>query len=117
MPRSVNSVASRARRKKILKQAKGYFGRRKNAWNELSHSFKDHQDVSTVIAFGDLQKLKKNKSSRQFYIEPFIKDSISNKSQLNLLKEEIFNKSPFYDKFLINSESKAIRTAINLKTA
>ena len=30
MPRSVNSVASRARRKKIIKQAKGYFGRRKN---------------------------------------------------------------------------------------
>ena len=30
MPKSVNSVASRKRRKKILKQAKGYFGRRKN---------------------------------------------------------------------------------------
>ena len=87
-----------------------------NAWNELSHSFKDHKDVSTVIAFGDLQKLKKNKSSRQFYIEPFIKDSISEDSELELLKDEIFNNSPFYDKFLINSESKAVRTAINLKT-
>ena len=87
-----------------------------NAWNELSHSFKDHEDVSTVIAFGDLQKLKKNKSSRQFYIEPFIKDSISEESELELLKVEIFNNSPFYDKFLINSESKAVRTAINLKT-
>jgi|SRR5690554_5516737 len=32
MPRSVNSVASRARRKKILAQAKGFFGRRKNVW-------------------------------------------------------------------------------------
>ena len=30
MPRSVNSVAAKARRKKILKLAKGYFGRRKN---------------------------------------------------------------------------------------
>lgn len=30
MPRSVNAVAAKARRKKILKQAKGYFGRRKN---------------------------------------------------------------------------------------
>jgi large subunit ribosomal protein L20 len=30
MPRSVNSVASKARRKKTLDQAKGYFGRRKN---------------------------------------------------------------------------------------
>ena len=32
MPRSVNAVASRQRRKKILKQAKGYFGRRKNVY-------------------------------------------------------------------------------------
>lgn len=32
MPRSVNHVASKARRKKVLKQAKGYFGRRKNVW-------------------------------------------------------------------------------------
>jgi large subunit ribosomal protein L20 len=32
MPRSVNSVASKKRRKKIMKRAKGYFGRRKNVW-------------------------------------------------------------------------------------
>ncbi len=32
MPRSVNAVASRARRKKVFKQAKGFFGRRKNVW-------------------------------------------------------------------------------------
>lgn len=32
MPRSVNHVASKARRKKVLKAAKGYFGRRKNVW-------------------------------------------------------------------------------------
>src|SRR5207249_7243753 len=32
MPRSVNAVASRARRKRILKQAKGYYGKRKNVY-------------------------------------------------------------------------------------
>lgn len=32
MPRSVNSVASKARRKRILKQAKGFFGKRKNVY-------------------------------------------------------------------------------------
>ena len=32
MPRSVNTVASRARRKKILEFAKGYWGRRSNVW-------------------------------------------------------------------------------------
>lgn len=33
MPRSVNSVASRARKKKVLKQTKGYFGSRKNVFS------------------------------------------------------------------------------------
>lgn len=32
MPRSVNKVASRNRKKRILKLTKGYFGRRKNVW-------------------------------------------------------------------------------------
>ena len=32
MPRSKNAVASRARRKKILNQAKGYYGKRKNVY-------------------------------------------------------------------------------------
>jgi large subunit ribosomal protein L20 len=32
MPRSKNAVASRARKKKILKQAKGYYGKRKNVF-------------------------------------------------------------------------------------
>ena len=32
MPRSVNTVASKARRKRILKQAKGFYGKRKNVY-------------------------------------------------------------------------------------
>jgi large subunit ribosomal protein L20 len=32
MPRSVNAVASRARRKRVLKKAKGYYGKRKNVY-------------------------------------------------------------------------------------
>lgn len=32
MPRSVNSVAAKDRKKKVYKLAKGYFGRRKNVW-------------------------------------------------------------------------------------
>lgn len=32
MPRSVNSVASKARKKRVFKLAKGYWGRRKNVW-------------------------------------------------------------------------------------
>ena len=39
MARSVNSVASRAKRKKILKQTKGYWGARKNVWTIAKNAF------------------------------------------------------------------------------
>lgn len=39
MPRSVNVVAARHRRKKILKQTKGYFGRRKNVWTVAKNAY------------------------------------------------------------------------------
>ncbi|MDP2400886.1 MAG: 50S ribosomal protein L20 [Bacteroidales bacterium] len=43
MPRSVNAVASRTRRKKILKQVKGQFGRRKNVWTVAKNAYEKGQ--------------------------------------------------------------------------
>jgi len=52
MPRSVNSVAKRARRKKVLKQAKGYFGRRKNEWTVAKNAV----DKAMLYAYRDRNK-------------------------------------------------------------
>ena len=57
MPRSVNSVAAKARRKKILKLAKGYFGRRKNVWTVaknavekgLSYAYRDRKNKKRLF--------------------------------------------------------------------
>jgi large subunit ribosomal protein L20 len=46
MPRSVNAVASRARRKKILKLTKGYFGRRKNVWTVAINTWEKGQQYA-----------------------------------------------------------------------
>lgn len=46
MPRSVNAVASRARRKKILKLTKGYFGRRKNVWTVAKNTWEKGQQYA-----------------------------------------------------------------------
>jgi large subunit ribosomal protein L20 len=54
MPRSVNAVASRARRKKILAYAKGYFGRRKNVWTVAKNAV----EKAWVYAYRD-RKAKK----------------------------------------------------------
>jgi len=51
MPRSVNSVASKQRKKKVYKQVKGQFGRRKNVWTVaknamekgLQYSYRDRR--------------------------------------------------------------------------
>ena len=56
MPRSVNSVASRARRKKIIKQAKGYFGRRKNVWTVAKNAV----EKALVYAYRDRKTKKRN---------------------------------------------------------
>ena len=56
MPRSVNSVASRNRRKKILKQAKGYFGRRKNVFTVAKNAV----EKGMLYAYRDRKNNKRN---------------------------------------------------------
>ena len=56
MPRSVNSVASRKRRKKILKQAKGYFGRRKNVYTVAKNAV----EKGLLYAYRDRKNNKRN---------------------------------------------------------
>lgn len=85
-----------------------------NAWNKLADSFKKYPQVETVISIKDLQKLVKDTLHQKFELKPFIKDSITSKTQLNELKKELFNKYPFYDNFLFNKETKTIRTVIYL---
>ena len=56
MPRSVNSVASRQRRKKILKAAKGYFGRRKNVYTVAKNAV----EKAMLYAYRDRKNNKRN---------------------------------------------------------
>ena len=56
MPRSVNHVASRARRKKTLKLAKGYFGRRKNVWTVAKNAV----EKGLVYAYTGRKQKKRN---------------------------------------------------------
>ncbi|MCX7649705.1 MAG: 50S ribosomal protein L20, partial [Flavobacteriales bacterium] len=56
MPRSVNHVASKARRKKVLKLAKGSFGRRKNVWTVAKNSV----EKGLTYAYRDRRTKKRN---------------------------------------------------------
>jgi len=56
MPRSVNAVASRARRKKILKRTRGYFGSRKNVWTVAKNTY----EKGLLYAYRDRKTKKRN---------------------------------------------------------
>ena len=55
MPRSVNSVASRAKRKRIMKLAKGFFGRKKNVWTVAKNAI----EKGLVYAYRDRKQKKR----------------------------------------------------------
>ena len=56
MPRSVNHVASRARRKNLMKLAKGYFGRRKNVWTVAKNAI----EKGMLYAYSGRKQKKRN---------------------------------------------------------
>lgn len=56
MPRSVNHVASRARRKKILKLTRGYYGCRRNVWTVAKNTW----EKGLTYAFRDRRAKKRN---------------------------------------------------------
>ncbi len=56
MPRSVNSVASRAKRKRVLELAKGFFGRKKNVWTVAKNAV----EKGLVYAYRDRKAKKRD---------------------------------------------------------
>ena len=56
MPRSVNHVASKAKRTKILKHTKGYFGARKNVWTVAKNAY----EKGLTYAYRDRRNKKRN---------------------------------------------------------
>src|SRR4029079_17875076 len=62
MPRSVNAVASKTRRKKILKQAKGFYGKRKNVYTVAKNV------VEKGMTYMYVGRKLKQRSYRQLWI-------------------------------------------------
>ena len=63
MPRSVNSVAAKAKRKKVIKAAKGYFGRRKNVHTVAKNA------VEKGMQYAYRDRKNKKRSFRALWIQ------------------------------------------------
>ena len=62
MPRSVNHVASRARRKNLMKLSKGYFGRRKNVWTVAKNA------IEKGLVYAYIGRKQKKRNFRSLWI-------------------------------------------------
>jgi large subunit ribosomal protein L20 len=62
MPRSKNAVASRERRKKVLKMAKGYFGSRKNVWTVAKNA------VEKALTYAYIGRKHRKRNFRALWI-------------------------------------------------
>lgn len=63
MPRSVNKVASKQKRKKVLKEAKGYFGRRKNVYTVAKNA------VDKGLQYAYIGRKQKKRHFRSLWIQ------------------------------------------------
>ena len=63
MPKSVNSVAAKARRKKVIKAAKGYFGRRKNVHTVAKNA------VEKAMQYAYRDRKNKKRTFRALWIQ------------------------------------------------
>ena len=63
MPRSKNAVASRERRRKVLKMAKGYFGSRKNVWTVAKNA------VEKALTYAYIGRKHRKRNFRALWIQ------------------------------------------------
>ena len=91
MPRSTNSVASKARRKKIIKAAKGYFGRRKNVYTVaknaiekgMQYAYRDRKNKKRVFRRLWIQRINAGARLNGMSYSEFMGKIHSNKIDLN----------------------------------
>ena len=62
MPRATKSVATKARKKRVLKQAKGFFGRRKNVWTVAKNA------VEKAMAYAYRDRIQNKRNFRALWI-------------------------------------------------
>lgn len=85
------------------------------AWNEMMSGLKKNKDVDLVVSLNDLKKLQKDTIAEKFDLVPLIdKTKTGDASYLQQIKDELFNRLPFYEGLLFNKESGSLRSAVYL---
>ncbi|MDX6745190.1 MMPL family transporter [Polaribacter sp. PL03] len=86
-----------------------------NAWNKLVEQFDEREEIDFTISISDVQKLKADRKKRKFVLEPLYEKDPTTIEEVNAIKEQLFEKLPFYDNLLFNKETGTLQTAIYIK--
>ncbi len=85
-----------------------------NAWNQLTKSLDSASQVDFTVSIADVQKLKADRKKRKFIVEPLFKKPPKDEKEIVAIKEQLFEKLPFYENLLYNDKG-VLQTAIYLK--
>ncbi len=85
-----------------------------NRWNKFSKQLLAFPEIDFVISTDNLKELVKDQERQEFVLRPLITSAVRTKSEVDSIKNHLFNELPFYDNLLFNKESGTIRTVANL---
>ena len=80
-----------------------------NRWNAFCTKLDSFSEVDFTVSIGDIKRLKKDKKNQKFYVEPLYEKDPSTDEEVHSIKEELFERLPFFDNFLFNKSSGTIR--------
>ncbi|RUA18562.1 MAG: RND family transporter, partial [Flavobacteriia bacterium] len=81
-----------------------------NRWNKLSKQLEAFPEIDFVVSLENLRVLVKDNDEQVFVMEPFLKKKPSSKTEIDSLKNHLFNELPFYDNLVYNPKSGTIQT-------
>ena len=84
-------------------------------WSALTKSFENHDAIATVSGIGNLKQLKKNIRQQNFVVEDVPYQLARNQKEVDRLKKQLLEKSPFFHGVLLNPETEVYLTILTLK--
>lgn len=85
-----------------------------NNWNKFAREIDAYSEVDFTLSIGDIKKLAKDKKNQKFFLEPLYGSDPTSDKDVEKIKNELFDRLPFYDHVLYNKETGTIQTAIYL---
>ena len=98
-----------------IKDSSVFIPEKFNAWNNLVNEFNDLDEIDFTLSIQDVQKLKADRKKRKFILEPLYENPPKTADEVLAIKNQLFEKLPFYDNLLFNKETGTLQTAIYIK--